>query len=123
MNLQVMQALQQLLGNNTAQAKRYANNPRGSEFIGVDPARFGYPADNSGSQLQVQPALRHLIGTNNNPPLQAPGDSGLTPQPLQPNWQQPSIQGGQYNPGRIPLQQSNLRYRQTPQPTQPWYDF
>lgn len=36
---------------------------------------------------------------------------------------------GQYNQmrniqgGYIPLQQSNMRYRQSPQPTQPWYDF
>lgn len=32
-------------------------------------------------------------------------------------------QGGQFNPGVIPLQGSNIRYRQGPQPTNPWYDF
>jgi hypothetical protein len=31
-----------------AMATRYAANPTSPEFLGVDPAQFGYPADDSG---------------------------------------------------------------------------
>lgn len=34
---------------------RYVANPTGSEFLGVDPARFGFPADNT---VKIQPQLR-----------------------------------------------------------------
>lgn len=83
--LQAGQAATQQLGNNSPQAQQYAANPTAPQFRGVDPAQFGYPADNSGQQLQVAP--NHYAANLGVPYGQLP-------------------QGNQYNPGFTPAQGS-----------------
>ena len=77
--LGVGQAHPKPLGNNTPAAKQYAQNPQASH---EDPAQFGYPADAS---LANNAGVPHglLVGSSNM--------QGLP-------------QGGQFNPGYVPLQ-------------------
>lgn len=118
MSLHVLQALHQLLGA----AHQAHNTPQYEDGSGP-----GVPMalPNQNPHLQMQQAYRGSLGTDDpgGRPLQAPYDQADLAQPVLPNWQQHPTQGGQYNPGRIPLQQSNIRYRQGPQPAQPWFDF
>lgn len=85
-HIQAQSAHPQQLGNNSQLAQQYAQNPQAPQFRGVDPAQFGYPADNSGSQLQVrQPAYGAALG------------AGFNDLP----------QGNNFNPGYTPMQGSN----------------
>lgn len=79
------QAPQQQLGNNTVAAQLYAHNPMDPRVMHMDPAQFGYPADNSGMRLAVAPnAYRANLGVPYG---------GLQ-------------QGNAYNPGYTPVQGS-----------------
>lgn len=87
---------------------RYTANPTAKEFLGVDPARFGYPEDKAvRPQLRVQPmGMRGVpvtnvegywpqddMGADGNHQLQAQYQTpnmmfGKTLQPAQPNYNQ-----------------------------------
>lgn len=134
-----MNFLQKLLGQNLpANRKRGGNpidillnrRPEDASFVGGQQGYVRQNADVAHFPMQPQ-GLPEDAGYMNGPQGPVPMNMDVAhfqnPQIQQPNWQQRrvmgGVQGGNYNPGQIPLQQSNIRYRQGPQPTQPWYDF
>lgn len=85
-------------------AQIYNQNPMDPRVAHIDPAMFGYAADNTARSLSPLPP-QHM--------------------PKLPN----SLQGGQFNPGYIPLQNSgqggpgyaaNLQPARSPQNVAPW---
>ncbi len=113
MSLQILQALHALLGqhiqqaqqgqlgNNSPQAQLYASHPTDPRVIHADPSQFGYGPDNSGARL----AVGHPANYGRVPANLLVGLSNL----------QQINQGGNFNPGFTPLQNSGFGSVGSPQ--------